>query len=445
MNKEKLNKLKALLLAATTAGTLSGCNLNFTEDENKKGNVNVEVELTEEEKQELIDKIANEINSRTTSKDEKLAETTTETTTTENKTETTSTTTLSETVYTQTFTNTTTMETTISNPIVTTETTAETTTTQSAQSEDNYEFNKIAFEFWAISKPYTYKDEGTEFTLGSEYPTVYSLARAFCPVGMRVNDFLNYIQEMNPNVGTKLGDIINVPVRNVYSDNELKYTLPIGTTEKQISEEYKIYLYNNVGLCEKNSSKVIPLSKNYTKNVEASFIVVRDAWYEPNHNTCSIVQIENDYIKKGEDEAIDYHLAENVKNAYLVDGIPVFEARTLNDCYQNACLGNYVYEAYATVATVRESGKENTYYKDPTGNPYYFYKDSNGNICFTFDKTDLTKYGYTKAPEVAKYFFRTERYYSQDETGIDFTQHFADIEPGLNAFIQDSKAIKKTK
>ena len=403
MNKENLKRIKAALLAATMGATLSGCNFNITDGEK---NIKVEVELDEKDKQELINKIAKEINSRTTSKEET----------------TTSTTESTETTYTETFTTTTTTETTLTNPVVTTETTTESTetTTEPTKLETNYDFSKIAFDFWYLEEPYSYTDEEREFTLGSEYPTVYSLAYKFCPVGMKVNDFLKQIQEINPDVGTKLGDIIKVPVRKVYSKEAIKYIIPVGTTEYKISDKQKLYLYNKIAVAAYTNCQMMPLSKNYTKGVTTSFIEVSNNNYGT--NTCFIMQHEGD-------EFISYQLADNIKRVYFVDDIPVFEARSIEDCYQLEYLEDGPFEFYTTVATTKDK------------NAYNFYKDSNGNICFTFDKTDLTKYGYTKAPEVAKYFFRTDRYYAQDETGYE--GHYADLESGLKAFIEETRKSKQ--
>lgn len=412
MNKETLKKIKAALLAGTMGLTLSGCSIEIDDD--------------------LLEQFGITINS-TSEQDVEKQETTTTTTTTIPKETTTETQTTTSTEYVQTFTTATTTTTVPTQTTIETTTTTTTTTTPANESIDLW---KIARESYSIIKnEYEIIDGVYEVTVNEENSTLWKIATKYLPSGMTTAEFIENIKTINEKEDNniKMGEKIKVPARLInytgrqsinsissstgisveelcalnnlsieeivgYSQSDKDRTilvtvLPTGTTSYKTNSGSTIQIFGNTII---KADELIPCENTYSDKAVCAAIIKNEI---NNTNVCEFVQFMAD-------GTYDSHvIAYNIEKMYTINGIPVFEARNIEKCYELEAESEYVYEYYTTAATAADE------------TAFHFYNNLNGNLCFTFDNTNLNKYGYTKTTENC---FKPDEYYAQDETAIDY-------------------------
>ena len=420
----KINKLKAISLALATLPITTGCTINF--DETKLKEKLKDFGITIETDGENIN---------ITTKDDPQESQTTPVTTTETQNIITTTQYIAPTTepstYVTTVGNITTqpVEITTQATTQTTQTTTQTTpvTTQPRELKD------IVMESYVCEKnEYKVVDDNYELTLGGQFPTVYSMATMYHPDDEGITHFSNRILELNKDSDFKFGSKIKVPLRLIYyigqnslseiacdngitleeicKLNGLKYEdnvnntrtetdrqvlvklLPEKTTSYSIQDGLRTFIYANTII---NANSLIPFENTYSSTATKAALAFYEE--EDSNNACIFIQFNENgtYIAN--------LVAHNVERVYSKNGIPVFEARTelTNKGYAVVSDNDKSYYSTSAPINIRES--------------YHFYRDDRGNVCFTFDNTNLEQFGFTRSDELSDQYVKYPESYEQQQ------------------------------
>lgn len=426
--KNRLKKALATIGAAVIALTSSGCS---------------EKEIREEYNQEK-EKIMNELDEKLENQKNDIIEyidSINKTTTYEQELTTTETTITTESALTE-------LKTEAGTTVYTTEQTEQTETIK--QEVKQPKLKDIAIDvFEQNAKIFEVKSGINNIKIDDEDRTMFKVAYKYHSSNTTTSEFLKQIQELNGKTDASLNDTVKVPCKLVYVNPEyIKYATynvdfdynEICRLNNMTIEEFRekvenrtigklliailptdattacndtLYIVGNTAI-PNNESKIIPIEQDKT------YINISDGNFGV--NTVYITEYNERY-----NDLMDYYYADNIKDAYVLsNGIPVFIARTEEDCEKYAQSGQYrIKEYYETVVHTGNKNINN------------FYIDPKGNVCFTYDQRDLSVYGYTPAPEIAESYYRGDWYYAQDETGINWVE--ADSETVKKLKEEDSK------
>lgn len=409
-----INKVKyvfTILLMTLSALAATGCKLNINGGKGEIDDVNVDVDINDKDIDDIVKRIIKEYDARNEQK-------TTETTTEETKI-----------TYTQSLETTTeTVTTTMTNPTIIT-TTEETKTTETTTVKPVKEVTEAdaAFDLYQIDMWNYIEDVYYEFKMNEKMNTCYKFAEIYCPEGMTRGQFATKLQELNATSPMRIGDKIKVPVQMmyVYVKDLTRILNETGTTLEDIAQLNDITLQELEEIKKNNrykelAVKAMPLGTKICENASGKpLYIVKDLSDKTAIIANKLVQMDDDkYIEIQENNGTNscyitnlknrecYDMVDNVKDAYAINNIPVFVARTEEDCKKLASIYGSISMKYETVIKAEDE------------DIYKIYKDKAGNICFTYAQVDLTKYGYMKAQELASNYYRGDWYYVQDETGI---------------------------
>lgn len=421
--KEIFRKAKALLLAGTMSATLSGCNVNVSEDLLEKLGVEVTIETDEDGKVKsgnITSKDTDVTTSVTTQSTEAISYSTTATTTVP----------IVSTIIEQ-------NPVTVREESIVTDSTEvsevkETTTTTVTEPvcSQKIDFGRICMDSSLSFGNFKVVDEEHEFKLNDEYPTPWSLAVKYHPSNESAMQFLERIKKINNIEDDKYPSSLMIPVRSIYyigkgnlwnvkyhadvevedvcKMNNVEYyngieyyysdqpydllvkMLPEGTLSFERTDGLTTYIKGNALI---PSEDIIESNRTYGDEYPYAFFeFFKETDYQ---GPCFFTRVCED------GEYTRHFVGYNVERVYFLDDVPVMEARDEMTSYMYSLATGQDESFYTTAATVM----------DP--NAYYFYKDLTGKVCFTFDSTDLTKYGYVRADELREKYVKYPEAYMQ--------------------------------
>ena len=401
--KEILNKLKALALAGTMGATLTACNPeDYRED-------------YEKEKEKVVDEIVSRLKEElaTTTQYTQTSETTTTYTTATTEVETTVVTVKPETTTqtTQLTTQATTQTTELTTQTSETTTTYTTAKTEETLEEELNEQNIIENKYKIIDQ----KDY--KITITDEYPNIFRVALKFHPDNMSIENFINYIKVINgksDSYGTNtllVGEKLSIPVRTIYYTSNESIENISEHTGISVESIKKLNDEKTINCKEKRNVliKLLPIySRSYKTDTNENAIIYSNTVilgnfgpcekaYEDGY-VCGGVYIEQDknfneyyytQFELNRKFKIDY-VGTNIDSFYSVNGIPIFKIRNEKTC-----------EKYANETGIPTN---NFYTSIKTAEPskYHFYKDAQGNECYTIDTTNLVQLGFINADDIAE-------------------------------------------